>query len=101
MMFNKMSTQILPPRQWALVGYPGSGKSTFAAQMAGPMLVVDADHRFAEVARLAAGDVFQLSDEPSDSMDAEKIAQRLRENMPGSGVHTIVIDSLTSILSPL
>lgn len=27
-MFKKMNPNVLPPRQWALVGYPGSGKST-------------------------------------------------------------------------
>ena len=84
-----------------LWGAPGSGKSTFAAQMTGPLLVVDADHRFAEVARFANDEVFQLSDEPSDNVNAERIAALLKENMSGSGVKTVVIDSLTSILSPL
>ncbi len=101
MAFKKMDKIQYPPRQWALVGYPGSGKSTFAAQMAGPLLVVDADHRFAEVARFANDEVFQLSDEPSDNVNAERIAALLKENMSGSGVKTVVIDSLTSILSPL
>ena len=101
MAFKKMDKTVFPPRQWALVGYPGSGKSTFAAQMTGPMLVVDADHRFAEVARLAAGEIFQLSDEPADNINAERIAALLKENMAGSGIKTVVIDSLTSILSPL
>lgn len=101
MAFKKMDKTVFPPRQWALVGYPGSGKSTFAAQMAGPMLVVDADHRFAEVARLATDEIFKLSDEPSDNVNAERIAALLKENMAGSGIRTVVIDSLTSILSPL
>lgn len=101
MAFKKMDKVQYPPRQWALVGYPGSGKSTFASQMTGPLLVVDADHRFAEVARFAEGEVFELSDEPSDNVNAERIAALLKENMAGSGVKTVVIDSLTSILSPL
>ena len=101
MAFKKMDKIQYPPRQWALVGYPGSGKSTFASQMTGPLLVVDADHRFAEVARLAMEEVFQLSDEPSDNVNAERIAALLKENMSGSGVKTVIIDSLTSILSPL
>lgn len=101
MAFKKIDKTALPPRQWALVGYPSGGKSTFAAQMTGPILVIDADHRFAEVARLTAGEIFTLSDEPSDSVSAERIAALLKENMTGSGVKTIVIDSLTSILSPL
>lgn len=101
MAFQKMSKTQYPPRQWALVGYPGAGKSTFAAQMAGPILAIDADHRFMEVARLAKDEVFQLSDNPADNVDAECIAALLKENMRGSGVKTVVIDSLTSILTPL
>jgi hypothetical protein len=101
MPFKKMDKGVFPPRQWALVGYPGSGKSTFAAQMTGPILVVDADHRFAEVARLAPGEVFELSEEPADNVNPERIATLLKENMAGSGMKTVVIDSLTSILSPL
>lgn len=101
MPFREMNTQAFPPRQWALVGYPGSGKSTFSSQMAGPLLVVDSDHRYAEVARLAVGKVYELSDNPADNVNAERIADLLKQNMVGSGVKTVVIDSLTSILSPL
>lgn len=90
-----------PPRQWALYGYPGSGKSTFVTQLAAPMLVIDADHRFAEVTRLAVGEVFQLSDNPADNVDPERIADLLRANMAGSGIKTIVVDSLTAIITPL
>ena len=100
MPFKKMLAK-LPPRQWSLVGYPGDGKSTFATAMHSPMLVVDADHRFAEVMRLVAGDTLQLSDEQADNVDPERIAQLLHENMPGSGIRTIIIDSLTAIISPL
>ena len=84
MAFKKLDKAQYPPRQWALVGYPGAGKSTFAAQRAGPVLVVDADHRFAEVARLVKDEVFQLSDEPADNVDAERIAALLRDGMAGS-----------------
>lgn len=100
MPFQKMQTK-LPTRQWAIVGHPGSGKSTFAAQMQSPMVVIDADHRFAEVMRHVAGDVFSLSDNASDNVDAERVAALLRQNMAGSGVRTIVIDSLTAIIVPL
>ena len=101
MAFKKLDKQSFPPRQWALVGYPGAGKSTFAAQMTGPILAIDADHRFMEVARLAKDEVFQLSDNPADNVDGERIAALLKENMKGSGVKTVVVDSLTSILTPL
>ena len=101
MAFKKIDTTARPPRHWALVGYPGSGKSTFAAQMDGPLLIVDADHRFSEVAGLAGGDVYEVSGNPADHVDAGRIAQLLAANMPGAGVRTVVIDSLTSIIAPL
>lgn len=96
--FRKLEPTQYPPRQWAIVGAPGSGKSTFAAQMTGPMLVIDSDHRFQEVARLAAGDVFTVDNAGND---AEAIARQLQANMRGSGIKTIVIDSLTAIVAPL
>jgi adenylate kinase family enzyme len=83
------------------VGYPGSGKSTFATAMRAPILAIDSDHRFNEVAALAAGDVFQLSDKPSDQVDADAITRLLAASMPGADVATIVIDSLTAIITPL
>ncbi len=69
--------------------------------MAGPILAIDADHRFMEVARLAKDEIYQLSDKAEDNVDAERIAVLLKENMKGSDVKTVVIDSLTSILTPL
>lgn len=101
MAFKKLDKMQFPPRQWALYGPPGAGKSSFAAQMVGPLLVVDSDHRFTEVARLAKDDVFMLSNDPSDNVNAERIAALLKENMAGSGIKTIVVDSLTSIITPL
>ena len=92
MAFRKLQPTQFPPRHWAIVGAPSSGKSTFAAQMNGPMLVIDSDHRFQEVTRLATGDIFTLDDAGND---AEQIARELFENMAGSGVNTVIIDSLT------
>ena len=100
MAFVKMTQPLTPRRLWALVGYPGSGKSTFAARMRGPLLAIDADHRFDEVMRLA-GAVYQLSDTPADNVQPERIAAALHKNMPGSDVATIVVDSLTAIIAPL
>lgn len=100
-MFKKMDVTKLPARQWALVGHPGGGKSTFSTQMRTPILPIDADHRFAEVAYLCSGDVLELSGNAADHVNAERIAGLLKENMEGSGVQTVVIDSLTSILTPL
>lgn len=101
MSFTKMDKTALPPRQWALVSHPGMGKSTFATQMKGPILPIDADHRFSEVAHWATGDVFQLSDEPTDNANVERINVLLKKNMPDSGIKTIVVDSLTSIMAPI
>ena len=102
MAFEKMAKTKYPPRLWAMVGYPGGGKSTFSTQMRGPLLVVDADHRFREVLDLAGDrDVFELSDQATDQVDPDRVAAILAENMPGSEVGTIVVDSLTAIITPL
>jgi len=101
MTFPKMQTNGYPRRLWGLYGFPGSGKSTFAARMRGPILAVDADHRFEEVTRLAGGNVYALSEAPADNVTPERIAALLRANMPGSDVKTICVDSLTAILAPL
>jgi hypothetical protein len=98
--FQKMIKPQFPPRHWSLVGYPGSGKSTFAARMVGPKLVIDADHRFSEVLELNQDDVYSLSDEASHNVDPDAINTILLANMPGSGVKTIIIDSLTAIITP-
>lgn len=100
MAFRKMVLPAFPPRQWAIYGPAGSGKSHLAAQMKAPALVIDADARFTEQLRHAAGDIYQLSDNYADNTDPERIAELLRQNLPGSGVRTIVIDSLTAILNP-
>lgn len=99
--FKKMTRAKYPPRLWSLVGYPRSGKSTFASRMRGPMVVVDADHRFTEVLHLADADVYELSETRSDNVDPNMITKNLNKNMPGSGVQTIVVDSLTAIITPI
>lgn len=101
MAFKKLQSTTYPRRLWSLVGYPGSGKSTFAMQMRGPVLMIDADHRADEVARLCAAGVYQLSERPMDQVDAQRIADCLRAGMPDSDVQTIVVDSLTAIMAPL
>lgn len=102
MTFKQMTKAKYPPRLWSLVGYPGSGKSTLATQMRGPLLVVDADHRFQEVLGLVGDrEVYELSDVPTDDTDSDRVTALLTENMPGSDVATIVVDSLTAIITPL
>ncbi len=99
--FKKMVKEKFPPRMWSLVGYPGSGKSTFASQLHGPMVVIDADHRFQEVLHLSQNEVYELSDNPADNVDPDAINTHLMKNMPNSGTKTIVVDSLTAIITPL
>lgn len=102
MAFKKMSKERrIPTRQWALVGFPGAGKSTFAAQMRGPQVVVDADQRYQEVAHLVAQDVYELSEDGADNVNPERIAELLRANMSGSGAKTVIVDSLSAIITPI
>ena len=101
MAFHKMIKPTHPPRHWSIVGHPGSGKSTFAARMRGPKLVIDADHRFSEVLELSPEDVYALSEHASDNVDPDAINRLLLDNMPGSGVQTVVVDSLTAIITPI
>lgn len=101
MAFKKMQAPQYPPRQWAVYGGAGSGKSHFASQMKGPALIVDSDARFTEQLRNAVGEIYQLSDEHMDNADPNKIVELLKSNLPGSGVRTIVVDSLTAIMRPI
>lgn len=89
-----------PRRLWSLVGFPGDGKSTFAARMATPILVIDSDHRFDEVMHLVAGDVLEFEDARINGLVAP-IVDELSRSMPEERVATIVVDSLTQIISPL
>lgn len=100
MPFQDFEIPEFPPRHWGLMSYPGDGKSTFSTQMRGPLLPIDADHRYAEVAALA-GKVLKLSNVPADHNDTDRIAALLNREMPGSQVGTIVIDSATAIIAPL
>jgi len=99
--FKQMVKSKYPPRLWALFGYPGTGKSTFASQMKSPILPIDSDHRFQEVMELVDGPVYELSATPADNVETYRIVERLNQHMEGSGVATIVVDSLTAIITPL
>jgi hypothetical protein len=90
-----------PRRLWALAGYPDDGKSTFASQMLGPLLPIDADHRFDQVMHLVEGTVYDFGP-PADHVLVSRIVTRLNEEMPDEGeIGTIVVDSLTEIIAPL
>ena len=101
MSFTKLTKQKYPPRLWVLVGFPDDGKSTFLAQMKGPILPIDADHRIDQVLDSNPGQEFlKLCDSPVDHINPHAIAKHLAEKMPGSNVGTIGIDSLTAIIIP-
>lgn len=97
MAFKKM-TPSTPPRRWSLVAFPGDGKSSFAAQMKKPILPIDVDARFSEVFALAGGEVLELSANLADNTDAQKIDELLQEQIAGSEIGTIVVDSVTGII---
>lgn len=101
MAFKKMEAPKYPPRQWAVYGDAGGGKSHLAAQMKAPALVLDADARFTEQIKNAVGEIYQLSDKHEDNTDPNQIVTLLKANLPGSGVRTIVVDSLTAIMRPI
>jgi hypothetical protein len=101
MAFKTFEVPKYPPRQWLVEGEAGAGKSTFTTQMRTPILPIDADHRYAEVVGLANGPVLQLSDDPLDMINVDRIARLIQANIAGSGVKTIAVDSLTAIIAPL
>ena len=101
MVFQAFNKSQYPRRHWLIEGEAGSGKSTLVTRLKTPMLIVDADHRFDEVVELVAGQVFQLSDDPLDHVDPDRIAELVTVNIKGSGTKTIVVDSLTPIIAPL
>jgi len=98
---KKITQSDYPVRRWSLRGFPGTGKSTFAARMRGPQVVVDADGRFAEVVHLADGDVYAAADNPSDNVDITGIESGLMKVMSRVKPGTTVVDSVTEILNPV
>jgi hypothetical protein len=100
MAFKKLSNK-LPPRLWMLSGRSGDGKSLFSMQMRGPLLPIDADHKLHGVAQHAVGELYEFSTDHADALSVDAICRILDEDMPGSGVGTIVLDSITPILEPI
>lgn len=100
MAFKKLSTK-LPSRLWMLSGRSGDGKSLFSMQMRGPLLPIDADHKLHGVAQHAAGELYEFSTDHADALSVDAICRILEQNMPDSGVGTILLDSITPILEPI
>src|SRR3954466_17862 len=95
MAFKRVDRETLPPRRWALKGRYGDGKSTFILALRQPALIVDADGRRHE---LKSGELYELSEEPTDNRSVERIQDLLDQNMPGSGIKTVAIDSIITSL---
>ncbi|WP_448208197.1 AAA family ATPase [Azospirillum sp. sgz302134] len=95
MAFRKVNKDAYAPRRWAVKGRPGCGKSHFIAAMRQPALIIDADGRRQEI---KGGDLYELSDTPSDNRSPERIQDLLESNMPGSGIATIAVDSVTALI---
>ena len=84
MPFKKLDAQTRPPRQWALVGYPGSGKSTFAARRcAGRCSSSTATTASPRWPAWPPPTIYELSENPVDHVDPRRIAELLRQNMGG------------------
>jgi hypothetical protein len=91
-------------RMWALIGEATTGKSTFLAACRDPLVVIDPDGRFLDLAQemQAQGrDALSLSNKPADHHDALAIQKALEANMPKANVATIGLDSMTALLEPL
>lgn len=100
MAFKKLQ-QKLPPRVWLLKGRSRSGKSVFSMNMRGPLLPIDADNKLYGSQQYAVGEVMEFSDNHTDTVDVARIERILEDNMPDSGIKTIIVDSVTPILEPL
>lgn len=102
MTLTRITPAQYPRRLWGLYGPPGVGKSTLAARLSAPILCVDSDGRFAEVAGLAGGAVYGLSADPADLRDAQRIAALMHAQAGElAAVRTVVCDSITPIIAPL
>lgn len=100
MAFKKLQ-QKLPPRVWLLKGRSRSGKSVFSMNMRGPLLPIDADNKLYGSQQYAVGEVMEFSDNHADAVNVSRIEAILEQNMPDSGIKTIIVDSVTPILEPL
>lgn len=101
MALKKLSRSARAPRHWALIGYSLDGKSTFAMQMTGPILVVDSDQRVANVLHRSPDpdNVYRLED--VDCTDVRAVATEIEKAIKGgTKLGSVVIDSLTAIIAP-
>ena len=100
MAFVKAVKPKWPTLRAAVYAESGAGKTTLARSAKQPMVVIDADNRFTDQMR-ENDSVFFLSENPRDNLDIDTICALLAQNMPGSGVKTIVVDTATPIFETL
>ena len=99
MAFKTFIAPSRPVRRFAIKSRPGMGKSTLLTQAVGPILWLDTDGRVSDVAHHAEpGKIIQPEIDPADYTDVRKIDLQLAKNMRGSGVKSIVVDSVTPII---
>ncbi len=97
--FPKFPTRSVPPRRWGVYGPANTGKSTFLSALHQPLLVIDPDGRFSEVAGRCR-DPHQISTQPREHRDPLAI-HRILSSSDCSQFATVALDSLTAILEPL
>ena len=97
--FPEFPVSPVPPRRWGIYGQANAGKSTFLSAWHQPLLVIDPDGRFSEVAGRCLAPR-SLSANPHEHRDPLAIHRLLSEN-DYSEFATVVLDSLTAILEPL
>lgn len=91
-----------PERKWGIYGFANAGKSTFAASMKGPLLMIDADHRASEIQSLCSKGMLHLEGKGDVDACVPDIADALKGcHGDFGGAKTICVDSLTAIISPL
>jgi hypothetical protein len=96
MAFKRIDKDAFLPRHWALKGRYGDGKSSFILALRQAAFGVDADGRRHE---LKGGELYELSEEAADNRSVEQIQDLLGQNMPGFGIKTDAIDSITPLIS--
>ncbi len=97
--FPEFSASSVPPRRWGIYGYANAGKSTFLSALHQPLLVIDPDGRFSEVA-WRCREPRSLSTNPREHRDPLAI-YRILSSDDCSKFATVALDSLTAILEPL
>ena len=88
-----------PIRQWALIGYRGTGKTAFIGAMRQPILMIDADRHAQDLANRRV-QVCTISNDAQVMSDPLRVHDLLKTHGAG-GCKTVAFDSLTQIADSL